>query len=382
MAKRGQNEGSISKRKDGRWMARLTVGYERGRQKQKYVYGRTREEVATKLARLVQARHDGLPVSNDERLTFGRYLDKWLQESVKPSVRPATFNRYALDVRLYIKPALGHIRLNKLGPGDIQALLNRQVENGLAPKTARHTHAVIRRALVQAHKWQLVPRNVALLVDPPRGKQFEPKPLTPEQARAFLNAVKGDRLEAFYTVALALGLRRGEAMALRWEDIDLEAGTLTVRHTLHNLKRSEGGGWALAEPKSRNSRRTLGLPVFAVTALKDHRKRQLEEKLLAGPDWQEHGFVFTTPAGTPVDGSNMYKRFKALLEANDLPDIRFHDLRHTAGTILCIQGVHPRVAMETLGHSQIGLTMNLYTHVASELQREAADKINELFSRG
>jgi len=376
MAKRGQNEGSITKREDGRWVARLTVGYEGGKQRRKCLYGRTREEVAGKLARALKAKQDGLPVSND-RLTFGQFLDKWLEDSVKPSVRPRTYDQYSQYVRLYIRPALGNIKLVKLSPENIQALLNRQVKKGLSARTAQLTHAIIRRALVQAYKWQLVPRNVATLVDPPRGARFEPTPLTPDETRAFLKAVKGDRLEAFYTVAVALGLRRGEALALRWKDIDLEAGTLTVRHTLQNLP---GGGWNLAEPKSRNSRRTLGLPAFSVQSLKDHRRRQRKERMIKGKDWQDHGFVFASEVGTPLDGNNVYKRYKALLKENGLPDIRFHDLRHTAGTMLCIQGVHPRVAMETLGHSQIGLTMNLYTHVASELQREAAVKIDALLS--
>ena len=178
-------------------------------------------------------------------------------------------------------------------------------------------------------------------------------------------------------MAIALGLRRGEALALAWEDIDLEAGTLRVRYTLLNLP---GGGWSLEEPKSRSSRRTLGLPQFAVQALKNHRKRPTKELMAKGPHWQETGFVFTSEIGTPLDGNNIYKRYKLLLKENGLPNIRFHDLRHTAGTLLCIQSAHPRVAMETLGHSQIGITMNLYTHVASELQGEAADKMDSLLS--
>ncbi|MHB9052871.1 MAG: tyrosine-type recombinase/integrase [Thermoleophilia bacterium] len=187
---------------------------------------------------------------------------------------------------------------------------------------------------------------MATLVDPPRGARFKPTPLTLEQARAFLDAVKGDRLEAFYTVAVALGLRRGEALALRWQDIDLKSRTLSVRHTLQNL---QGGGWSLAEPKSRNSRRTLGLPNFAVLALKDHRQRQLKERMTQGSHWQDHGFVFASEVGTPLDGNNVYKRYKALLKENSLPDIRFHDLRHTAGTLLCILGVHYSAAIDAYG---------------------------------
>lgn len=377
MAKRGQNEGSITKRKDGRWVARLTIGYEGGKQKRKCIYGRTREEVAGKLAAALKAKKDGLPVSND-RITFGQFLDKWLEDSVKPSVRPRTFKSYSQLVTRHVAPELGNIRLAKLSPQDIQDLMNRKLKAGLSPRSVQYIHAIIRRALVQARKWDLVPRNVAKLVDPPRAQRYEVKALSPEQARAFLDAAKGDRLKALYTVAVALGLRRGECLALRWEDIDLEAGTLRVRHTLHHV---DGGGWTLAEPKSANSRRTLGLPQFALAALKDHRKRQLEEKISKGKDWQDHGFVFTSRAGTPLDGQHLYFRhFKKLLGKAGLPDIRFHDLRHSCASLLLAQGVSPRVIMETLGHSQISLTMNTYSHVMPVLMREAADKMDALLS--
>ncbi len=378
MAKRGQNEGSITKRKDGRWVARLTVGYEGGKQKRKCIYGRTREEVAAKLARVIQAKADGLPVTND-RITFGQFLDKWLEDSVKSSVREATYYRYTREVRLHIEPTLGKIKLARLSPGDIQALMNGKLKEGLSPASVRHMHAVIRRALEQAYQWQLVPRNVAKLVRPPRVQRYEAKTLSPEQAAAFLEAVKGDKLEALYTVAMALGLRRGEALALKWEDIDMEAGTLRVRHTLKSLP---GGGWDLTEPKSRQSRRTLGLPQFALAALRDHRKRQLEEKLKQGKQWQDHGFVFTSVIGTPLDGDNVYKLFRRLLKDNSLPDIRFHDLRHSCASLLLAKGISPRVIMETLGHSQISLTMDTYSHVMPVLMKEAADAMDAILAGG
>ncbi len=380
MAKRGQNEGSITKRKDGRWVARLTIGYEGGKQKRKCIYGRTREEVAGKLAEALKAKRDGLPVTND-RITFGQFLDKWLEDSVRPSVRATTYYRYTREVRLHIEPTLGKVKLAKLCPGDIQALLNTKLKDGLSPASVRHMHAVIRRSLEQAYQWQLVPRNVAKLVRAPRVQRYEAKTLSPEEAAAFLEAVKGDRLAALYTVAMALGLRRGEALALKWEDIDMESGTLRVRHTLKNLP---GGGWSLTEPKSRQSRRTLGLPQFAIQSLREHRRRQLEEKMLAGSHWQDHGhgFVFTSIIGTPLDGDNVYKLFRRLLKENELPDIRFHDLRHSCASLLLAKGISPRVIMETLGHSQISLTMDTYSHVMPVLMKEAADAMDAILSGG
>jgi integrase len=187
--------------------------------------------------------------------------------------------------------------------------------------------------------------------------------------------VKGNRLEALYSVALALGLRRGEALGLRWEDVDLEAGTLRVQVALQRRKDSK----TLVEPKTEQSRRTLPLPSVLVVALKAHRTRQLEERLAAGPKWRDHGLVFPSTVGTPMEPRNLTRQFKAVLQRAGLPDIRFHDLRHTAASLLVAQGVHPRVVMEILGHSQISLTMNTYTHVLPEAQREATALMDVLF---
>ncbi len=376
MAKRGQNEGSIYKAKDGRWVACLNLGYQGGKRKRKYIYGKTRRESSEKLTEALRNCQLGLPVSND-KITFGQFLDKWLEDSVKPGVRPRTFIRYSGDVRNHLKPALGKIKLAKLSAPDIQAVLNQKLKSGLSPRTVRHLYATCRRSLKVAYKWELVPRNVATLADPPRVHRYEVKPLSPEQARTFLEAAKGDRLEGLYSVAVPLGLRLGEALGLRWQDVDLEAGTLRIAYQLQRLN----GKWELVEPKTSRSRRTIAVPKATAHALRDHRKRQLEEKMKAGPDWQEHGFVFTSRIGTPLDRPNIVRRsFKLILKKAGLPDIRFHDLRHTAASLLLVQGVAPRVVMETLGHSQISLTMDTYSHVMPVLQREAADKMDAILS--
>jgi integrase len=230
--------------------------------------------------------------------------------------------------------------------------------------------------LEQAYKWNLVARTVAKLVDPPRSKHTEIKPWTSDQARAFLDTVKGHRLEAFYSVALALGLRRGEALALRWEDVDLDKGTLIVRGALQRV----GGKLQLMETKTDRSRRTIRLPKIAVAALKAHRVRQLEERLLAGTRWRETEMIFTSTIGTLLEPRNINRQFEGLVEKAGLPHIRFHDLRHTCATLLLVQGVPPRVVMDLLGHSKIGVTMDTYSHVLPELQSEAADRMDELLA--
>lgn len=371
--KRGQNEGSIYKRTDGRWVAVANLGYRNGKRWRKAFYGKTRKEVQERLTSALSALQGGVaPIP--EKQTVQQFLDDWLKDSVKQTVRPRTFIRYGEHVRLHINPTLGHIKLSKLTPQRVQSLLNELLKNGLAPSTVVYTHAVLRRALRQALRWNYVSRNSASLVDAPRVEEKEVDPLNPDQARVFLNSIKGDRLEALYSVALAVGLRKGEALGLRWDDIDLDEGTLRVRWSLQRID----GKLVLVEPKSKQSRRSISLPQTAVAALKRHRVGQLQERLLAGSRWQENGFVFPSTIGTPMDTRNLTRHFNKALRNAGLPTKRFHDLRHTCASLLLAQSVHPRVVMEILGHSQISLTMDTYSHVIPELQKEAAAQMDAL----
>lgn len=368
MAKRGNLEGSISKRDDGRWMARMSLPGG----KRKYFYGDTRKDVAEKLAAATRDRDKGLPIL-DERETLGKFLDQWLVEVVKPSVRASTFKSYECHVRLYIKAALGNVVLSKLAPSHVQGLLNGLVKQGLSPQTALHVRATLRRALGQALRWGLVNRNVATLIDPPKVQRYKVKPMDRAQAEALLAAVQGHRLEALFTIALAVGLRQGEALGLKWADLDLDGKSLSVRHALQRVD----GKLELVEPKSERSRRTIPLPGVAVNALRQHRALQSRERLLAGDRWTETGFVFSTRTGGPLDGPSVTRVLQRLVKGAGLPVHRFHDLRHDCATLLLAQGVPMRVVMDTLGHSQISLTMDTYSHVAPAIQREAADRMDE-----
>jgi len=218
---------------------------------------------------------------------------------------------------------------------------------------------------------------VADLVDGPRVEGYEIQPFTLGEARVFLDAVRGDRLEALYSVALTMGLRQGEALGLRWEDVDLETGTLHVRHQLQRV----AGQLRQVPVKTARSRRTLAIAPSIVGSLREHHRRQVEDRLLAGSRWRETGYVFTTSIGTPLEARNVVRSFKAILAWAGLPDIRFHDLRHSCATLLLVRGVSPRVVMEILGHSQISLTMNTYSHVVPELARDAAVKLDLLLGR-
>ena len=219
-------------------------------------------------------------------------------------------------------------------------------------------------------------QNVATLVEAPKVASREVEPFNPEQARTLLAAVRGDRLEALYSVAVAVGLRKGEALGLRWDDLNLDTGTLRVKASLQRV----GGKLQLLEPKTVRSRRTIALPESATVALRTHRAGQLRERLVAGSRWQETGLVFTTTIGTPMDPRNVTRHFKRVLVRAGLPQKRFHDLRHTCASLLLVQGAHPRVVMEILGHSQISMTMDTYAQVMPELQRDAANRIDAILA--
>lgn len=377
MGKRGHGEGTIRQRKDGLWEAAYSYWAPNGALKRRSVYGKTQRVVSERLRAALRVVDQGAtPIT--ERQTVAQFLDRWLLDVAKPTVRASTYVSYRHKTQRYLTPALGRHQLAKLTPQHVQAMLNEMGERGLAPRTILTTRAILRKALNQALKWGLVSRNVATLVDPPRIERYEITTLDPEQARRFLDAVRDDRLQALYAVALALGLRQGEALGLRWRDIDLDAGTLQVCVALQHVR---GAPARLVEPKTRQSRRTLPLPAPIALQLRAHRTRQLRDRLLAGERWhgEEWGLVFTNSFGGPLATRTLHTQFKANLSRAGLPNIRFHDLRHSCASLLVAQGVHPRVVMEILGHSTIALTMNTYAHVLPQAQREAIGLLDSLF---
>jgi len=379
MTKRGSNEGSIYQRKDGRWTSSIDLGYSGGSRRRKAFYGATRREVADKLTAALRARQQGLPIVG-ERLTLAAFLTRWLEDSARPTLRPRTFASYKMIVDRHLAPALGRLPLAKLTPDAVQRYLNDKRASGLSARSVQYHHAVLRRALNQAERWGLVPRNVSRLVSPPRVEHPEPQPLTPEQARTFLAAVSEDRLAALYALALGLGARQGEILGLTWADLDPIGQTLSIRRTLQRYD----GSWHLDPPKTERSRRTIALPMPLVEMLRAQRSRQLEERLRAGPAWQgeEWGdLVFANEIGEPLSGTQLTRRFQAVLAALGLPRQRFHDLRHAAATFMLSEGVSLRTTMELLGHSTIAVTANTYSHVLPELQRDATERVSALLAQ-
>jgi integrase len=395
MSRRGNSEGSICQRKDGRWVARIHDGYCDGTRRRKSIYGATRKEVQEKLTRALRAQQLGLPMESD-RLTVGAWLDQWLKMQKPPATKPKTYTAYEYHVRMHLIPAFGKRPLVKLQPQEVREFMQAKSKDGLASKSIRHYRATLRAALNVAMQDGLIARNAAALAKPPRLEKRPPHVFSKEEALGFLHAAEGHRLEAVFTVALSLGLREGEILGLRWEDIDLDAARLRVSHTLQRVKRpgEAKGKLELISPKTEKSRRVIALPQVAVSALYAHRARQEQARALCGSRWRDTGMVFTTGIGTMLDQRNMLRAFYGIMNTPDpgdpepdpkkkrklFPRLRFHDLRHSAATLLLAQGVHARYIMELFGHSTISLTMNTYGHVLEEMQRDTARQTDAIFN--
>jgi len=374
--RRGQGEGLVRQRSDGRWEGRLSLGWREGKRVRRCYYGTTQAEV---LDRLTKARSDlklGLSVASD-RQTVGDFLAHWLEGSAKPRIKPRSYERFAELIRLHIGPSLGRVHLEKLTPVHVQRLLTQKRQDGLAAQTVVSIRNVLRTALNQALRWGLISRNVATLVDVPRIERPAVRVLSAEEANHLLDAARGERFEAVYSVGLALGLRRGELLGLTWRDVDVDGAQLRIIRSLQRI----GGKLQLTETKTPKSRRTVPLPQYAVRSLRAHRVRQIEERLASGSDWKDGDMdlVFANRTGGPIEPVNLHRAYKRLLSKAGLPSIRFHNLRHSAASLMLAQGVPLKTIQEILGHSSIAVTSGFYAHLGEQLKREAADAMDRVF---
>ena len=388
MSKRTNGEGTVGSKPmaDGRWQARYTTTDPTGKVVRRAVYGTSREQAARKLRDALGRRDAGIASPGSE--TVAAFLAAWL-EGARPTLKPRTAERYDEQIRLHLVPLLGRRPLARLAPEHVQGAYASLLARGLSPATVRRSHATLHRALEQAVRWRKVPTNVAGLVKAPRVAHRDMTVLTPEEARQLVAAVAGDRLEALYTLAVTAGLRQGELLALRWSDVDLDRGTVAVTAGLVRVYKPRGADrqegeprshLELTEPKTERSRRRVELTGIALEALRRRRVAWAQERMAAANVWQDRDLVFCSPTGGYLHAARLTEQFTALLLRSGLPRIRFHDLRHTAATLMLRQGVHPKVASEMLGHATVSVTLDLYSHVTETMQRSAAEALNSVFA--
>ncbi len=366
MGKRNDGEGSIRERQNGLFEARLRLpdGAQRS------FYGKTRSEVVKKLRdaqRAVEQGHAPAPA----RLTLGEFLQDYFVTAPPPGLAPKSLLHYRMAVKLYIVPALGKLKLGDVTRPRVQAMLNGLSERGLSAATVIHTRATLSVALEKALGDGLVTYNAAKRAETPSLRRRKVKALTPEDARCIMDAFSGHWLEPLVTVALGTGARQAELLGLGWEDVNLDACTVTIEKQLQRID----GAYRLTPTKSETSNRTLPLPPVAVDALRRERVRQAEARLAAGDAWQGFGHVFVTALGGYLNGSTVTHVFQKRLATAGLDRIRWHDLRHGCASLLLAAGTPMRVVMEQLGHSQMALTANTYSHVAPALMQEAAERL-------
>lgn len=373
----GRPRGSIAARGKGKWLVRVSgpsYGSASRARVNKLVHG-TKADAQRALTELLRGLDQGT-LTGQTRETLGDWISEW-QSAWCRDISQRTRRDYANNIRRYVPSALLAKRLSALAASDVQRLLNDLSDRGLAPRTVRYLHATLRRALNVAVRVGRIPRNVATLADPPRLNRREMRALDADAARAFVAAAEGTRYEALWLTLLTTGLRPSEAYALRWSD--LRGSQLSVQRA---LVRAPGGQWALEEPKTARSRRIIALAPMTIRALEGHRARQKAERALIGSEYTDHGLIFATETGSPLDHSNLSMRhFKPLVREVGLPALRLYDLRHSAATLLLLEGINPKVVSEMLGHATIVLTLDTYSHVLPEMQKSAVAKLELLLNQ-
>ncbi|HEX5742012.1 MAG TPA: site-specific integrase [Pilimelia sp.] len=397
MGRKPNNASSVYQGADGYWHGRVTVGVkDDGKPDRRHVMSKTEAAVTKKVRDLERERDTGTVRKAGQRWTVKDWLAHWVEEIAAPTVRDNTISGYRVAVYHHLIPGVGAHQLHRLEPEHLERFYRKMQETGSAPATAHQAHRTIRTALNEAMRRNHVSRNVASLAKAPRlGDDAEIEPYSIEDVRRLLQAAGGRRNSARWAIALALGLRQGEALGLKWSDLDLEAGTLTVRRGRQRPRWRHGcaepcgrkfGGHCpervalraeTADTKSRAGRRRVGLPDPLVALLRKHKDEQDAERETAGQLWTHGGWLFTTPTGGPVNPRTDYSEWKRLLKAAKLRDGRLHDARHTAATVLLILGVSERAVMGIMGWSNSAMATR-YQHITAQVQQDVAQQVGGL----
>lgn len=377
MTKRAESGSGSIKKEGNRWRGDIMLGYKAdGSRNRVRVSGETRREVRDKLDQAIERHGNGLfPIGPIQ--TVAQFMSGWLDAVAKTSTEPRTYESYQDIVRLHVLPALGRIELEKLSPQHIQALYAEKLKT-LHPNTVRHIHTCLHAALETADRWRLITRNPCDLVKAPKVPRRQTMALDPEQARAFIVALEGDPMEAYWIMALCTGLRPGEMRALHKADVDLEHRTIKLQRAYTRVR---GVGQVEKSTKTDEARQ-IHLIDLAVAAVRRQLLRVKEMQLRAGPRWQDHDLVFPSAKGTPLNESDLYRRYWVpLVERAKLPAIRPYDLRHSFASLLLAAGATPKDVQALLGHANIGQTMDTYGHVFPTTQREAVQRLENLLSQ-
>jgi integrase len=369
--------GQIVGRGRSRWLVRVYLGRDRETRKRRYhnrmVHGPVRH--AQIYLNKVLREHDLGRQLQDAEITLNEYLDRWLETAAKPRLREKSYRSYESLLRRYVRPTLGARNLAAIFPLDIQAVYQRLVERDLSARTVRYTHSVLRSAMRQAIRWQLLaedPTNGAQL---PRQRRRELRVLTAEQSRNFLEAALETPYGPVFAVAITTAARPSEYLALKWQDINWERGTVSVARTLEKVR----GGWRFAETKRAHSRRAIKLQDWVLELLQRLSTKTNPKSACGG--WHEAAdLIFTTSSGRPVYADKLAKMFKSVLRKTGLPATRLYDLRHTGATLALAAGVPPKVVSEQLGHASAAFTLDVYSHVLPHMQEEAAAKVEALLT--
>jgi len=367
MAKRAAGEGSVFKR-GKRWVAQ--VGSCENRETK---YFDTQREANDWRHKMIEQRRQGL-VFAGSKVPLANFLDEWLIVA-KTSIRPNTYYHYTQVVNQHIKPTLGQISLKDLRPDQVQSLYTIKLAKGTSPRTTLMIHSVLHRALHHALRLGLVVRNVSDAVIRPKVPRKEMKTLDDYQVRQLFQVAEGTRIQMLLWMTIVTGMRQGELLGLKWEDLDWETSRIQVKR---QVQRRKGEGLVFCEPKSAAGRRVISLGKDTIQKLREHKAEQYSERIMAGNKWQDHDLIFPSSIGTPLSQSNLNRDYKQLLQEANLPDIRFHDLRYTAASLMLKQGISVKVVQERLGHSDAAMTLNVYSHVIPGMQREAAEKMDEI----
>ncbi len=384
---RGNGEGSIYHRaSDDRWVGAVSVGWDpSGKRIRKVVSAKSAEKCRSKLRELQRKIDDGLPI-DDGMLTVNELLDRWLDVLRRQVAAPALAN-YEVIARYHLRPELGRRKLASLTVSQIDQLLAAKLDAGLSISTVRRIRSVLAQAITQAERWGLASRNIAKLSAPPKASRQEGRALSIDEAKDLIAHLQGHRRQTLFVTMLTTGLRRGEALGLKWEDVDPDQGKLLVRRQLRRdvgafdtaTKRHAGGSLILVEPKTSSSRRAVDLPSIAVDMLALQRERQQWDRQVAKETWQESGHVFTTSIGTPLDPRNISREFATLAEQAGLGHWHIHELRHSAASLMLGGGVPIEVVSNVLGHASIRITADTYGHIGSAQRRAAARALNSVF---